>query len=47
MVEHTQSISQQQPKNCLSVFRHFVGLALKGLTSQYDDTDGVGAANAG
>ena len=24
---------RQQPTNCLSVFDHFVGLALKGLTS--------------
>ena len=24
-------IRQQQPTNCLSVFDHFVGLALKGL----------------
>ena len=31
MVKHTRSIRRQQPKNCLSVFGHFVGLALKGL----------------
>ena len=31
MVKHTQTIHQQQSTNCLSVFDHFVGLALKGL----------------
>ena len=31
MIKHTQTIRQQQPTNCLSVFDHFVGLALKGL----------------
>ena len=31
MVKHTQNICRQQPTNCLSVFDHFVGLALKGL----------------
>ena len=31
MVKHTQTIRLQQPMNCLSVFDHFVGLALKGL----------------
>ena len=31
MVKHTQSIRRQQPTNCLSVFSHFKGLALKGL----------------
>ena len=30
IVKHTQKIRQQQP-NCLRVFDHFVGLALKGL----------------
>ena len=29
MVKHTQTIRRQS--NCLSVFDHFVGLALKGL----------------
>ena len=33
MVKHTQTIRGQQPANCLSVFVHFVGLALKGLIS--------------
>ena len=32
MAKHTQRIRWQQPKNCLSVFDHFVNLALKGLT---------------
>ena len=31
MVKHTQTIHQLLPTNCLSVFDHFVGLALKGL----------------
>ena len=31
MVKHTQTIFQQQPTNCLSVFDHFVWLAFKGL----------------
>ena len=31
MVKHTQTIRQQQPTNFLSVFDHFVGLALKRL----------------
>ena len=31
MVKHTQTIRWQQPTNCLSVFDHFVGLALEGL----------------
>ena len=31
MVKHTQTIRQLLPTNCLSVFDHFVQLALKGL----------------
>ena len=31
MIKHTQTIRQLLPTNCLSVFDHFVGLALKGL----------------
>ena len=31
MVKHIQTIRRQQPTNCLSVFDHFVKLALKGL----------------
>ena len=30
MVKHTQTI-RRQPTNCLRMFDHFVGLALKGL----------------
>ena len=30
MTKHSQTI-RRQPTNCLSVFDHFVGLALKGL----------------
>ena len=32
MVKHTQTIHQQKPKNCLSVFDHFVEFVLKGCT---------------
>ena len=31
MVKHTQTIRRLLPTNYLSVFDHFVGLALKGL----------------
>ena len=31
MVKHTQTIRRQKRKNCLSMFDHFVGFALKGL----------------
>ena len=31
MVKHTQTIRRQFSTNSLSVFDHFVGLALKGL----------------
>ena len=31
MVKHTQTICRLLPTNCLSVFNHFVSLALKGL----------------
>ena len=31
MVKHTQTICRLLPTNCLSVFDHFVKLALKGL----------------
>ena len=34
MFKHTQTIRQQQPINCLSVFDHFVGLAFKVLRLQ-------------
>ena len=32
MVKHTQNIRRQHPTNCLSVFDHFVRLAIKGLS---------------
>ena len=32
MVKLTQAIRRLLPTNCLSVFDHFVGLALKGLS---------------
>ena len=31
MVKHTQTIRWQQETDCLSVFGHFVALALKGI----------------
>ena len=40
MVKHIQTIRRLLPTNCLSVFDHFVGLALKGLTS-YKSTNYV------
>ena len=38
MIQHTPSIRLQQPTNCLSVFEHFMGLALKGLNSGFVST---------
>ena len=35
MVKHSQTIRRELPTICLSVFDHFVGLALKGLTSYW------------
>ena len=35
MVKHFQTIPRLWPTNCLSVFDHFVGLALKGLKSKF------------
>ena len=35
MVKHTQKIRRQKPTNCLSVFDHFVKLALKDLKQIY------------
>ena len=32
IVKHTHTIRRQEPTNCLSVFDHFVGLALEVLT---------------
>ena len=31
MAKHTQTIRHKQQRNCLSVFDHFLGVALKGL----------------
>ena len=44
MVKHTQTIRQQLPTNCLSVFDHFVILVLKGLIQvfEYDIRDFFG-----
>ena len=35
MVKHTQTICWEEPTNCLSVFDHSVGLALKGLNLKF------------
>ena len=35
MVKHTQTICRKQPTNCLSVFDHFVGFALKVLMKSF------------
>ena len=35
MFKHTQRIRRQKQTNCLSVFDHFVELALKGLIVVY------------
>ena len=35
MVKFTQTIHWLLPTNCLSVFDHFVGLSLKGLTQEF------------
>ena len=32
MATHTEAIHRLLPANCLTVFDHFAGLALKGLT---------------
>ena len=34
MAKHTQTIFRQKQTNCLSVFDHFEGLVLKGLTTE-------------
>ena len=31
MVKHPQTVRREQPRSCLSVLDHFVGLSLKGL----------------
>ena len=35
MAKHTQTIRQLLPISCLSIFDHYVRLALKGLTLRY------------
>ena len=35
MVKHTPTIRRLLPMNCLSVFDHFVGLAIKLLKSKF------------
>ena len=35
MVKHTQTILWLLPTNCLSVFDHFVGLAIKWLNFEW------------
>ena len=37
MIKHTQTINRQKPTNYLSVFDHFVGLALEGLKFESAD----------
>ena len=37
MVKHTQTIRRLLPKNCLCVFDHFEGLALKQLRTNEDN----------
>ena len=35
--QNTQTVRRQQPTNCLNVFNHFVGLALKGLSNIFGE----------
>ena len=37
MVKHTKKFVDKLPTNCLIVFDHFVGLALKGLEAKFTD----------
>ena len=37
MAKQTQAIVGNLPTNCLSVFDHFMGLALKGLNENYSN----------
>ena len=41
MVNHTQTIRPEMSTNCLSVFDHFVGLALKGLKLKIGKSNSV------
>ena len=36
MVKHAQTIRRRKPTNCLSVFDHVLGLALKGLSTLHE-----------
>ena len=38
MVKHNQTIFRKRGTNCLSVFDHFVGLALKGVILTFGKT---------
>ena len=37
MIKHTQTIRWQEATNCLNMFNHFVGRALKGLMAIEQD----------
>ena len=39
MVKHTQTIRRKLLTNCLSVFDHFVGLALKGFKTESETAE--------
>ena len=39
MIKYTQTIRRLFPVNCLSVFDHFVALALKGLLSKVNPSN--------
>ena len=41
MIKHTQKIRRLLPTNCLSVFDHFVRLALKGLGTKSSVTQSI------
>ena len=45
MVKHTQTMRQQKPTNCSSVFDHFVGLAHKGLNPSNNMIRPLGISN--
>ena len=41
VVKHTQTIRRLFPANCVSVFHHFVGLALQGLKCYSQILEGI------
>ena len=41
MVKHTQTVRRQKPTNCLSVFDHFVRLALKELMEKKQNNNPI------